>query len=171
MSVSDPGHFLPNSATSSLSEGKKSSGRAVRWQKINHCLPGFEQKIILVCQDLNKIDPYVPGFEETNFRCGTCSCGRMCTSGRAWVVLEGSVVVRWVYRKSTTTPFNFPYVQLCFIGEPGRQRKWRRSLSWWDWQAAGEDMIMRITDILDEVNDHHDHDYDQDKNENVWGRG
>ena len=30
---------------------------------------------------------------------------------------------------------------------------------------------MRITDILDEVNDHHDHDYDQDKNENVWGRG
>ena len=32
-------------------------------------------------------------------------------------------------------------------------------------------MIMRITDILDEVNDHHDHDYDQDKNENVWGRG
>ena len=142
MSVSDPGHFLPNSATSSLSEGKKSSGRAVRWQKINHCLPGFEQKIIpgwqylnkidpcvpgfennqslcariwkkliivcqdlkkkiiLVCQDLNKIDPYVPGFEETNFRCGTCSCGRMCTSGRAWVGPEGSVVVRWVYRKS-----------------------------------------------------------------------
>ena len=42
LSVSDPGHFLPNSATSSLSEGKKSSGRAVRWQ--NHCVSGFEKK-------------------------------------------------------------------------------------------------------------------------------
>ena len=95
LSVSDPGHFLPNSATSSLSEGKKSCGRAVRWQ--NHCVPGFEEKN----------HHCVSGFEESHSRCGTCSCGRMCMSGRAWVVLEGSVVVRWVYKNLSHMKWEF----------------------------------------------------------------